>query len=397
MDFYTMTGTFLPDELIDQFTSAIWNERYKAAGDFQIIVPASASNIAKLKEGKYLALRGSKEVMQIQTQSIEKGLMTVTGFSLTSAILNQRYMWKYNLEATGVDNRIADWNQEAKAGEFIAEVIEAMVIDTAPWGDGTMGQSNLDWAMEELPFLTLGPIDASGVAKRQTAAVGPLYDSIASIANSEDVGILLYLESADPIDGYSLKFTTYQGVDHTSDQDDVPLIRLLPDLDSITDLKEINSIGLYKNVAYVYWNGVISKHLAEPLLPEPEGLDRRVLITDAVGAPVGHKVQYPMMGPVGWRPGGTYTQLVVDTDDITAFREQHARDAFANANYIHAVDGQTSPNSEYVYGMHFGLGDLIELQGLTGAISKARITEYIRSQDQYGEKNYPTISVITDE
>jgi Siphovirus ReqiPepy6 Gp37-like protein len=390
MDFYTLTGTFLPDELIDQFVSAIWTERYKAAGDFQLVVPATRDNIAKLKEGKYLALRGTTEIMQIQTQSIEKQLMTVTGFSLTAAILNQRYVWKNDPSGDGV----ADWTvTSAKAGEFIANVVETMVINTVPFGGGSLDVGNLDWAMEELPFLTLGPVDTSGIAKRQTAAIGPLYDSIASIANAENVGILLYLEEADPVMGYSLKFTTYQGVDRTSDQDVVPLIRLLPDLDSITDIKEINSIGLYKNVAYVYYQNKISKHLAEPTLPEPEGLDRRVLITDAVGAPVGHKEErYSSWG--GWRPGGTYSQIVVGPADIAAFREQNARDAFANANYIHAVDGQTSPNSEYVYGTHFGLGDLIELQGLTGAISKARITEYIRSQDQYGEKNYPTISVI---
>jgi hypothetical protein len=42
----------------------------------------------------------------------------------------------------------------------------------------------------------------------------------------------------------------------------------------------------------------------------------------------------------------------------------------------------------------YGLGDVIELEGYTGIYSKARITEHIRSQDQYGEQEYPTLAVL---
>jgi hypothetical protein len=41
------------------------------------------------------------------------------------------------------------------------------------------------------------------------------------------------------------------------------------------------------------------------------------------------------------------------------------------------------------------MGDIIELESLTGIVSKARVTEYIRSEDHNGEKEYPTISVIS--
>jgi hypothetical protein len=159
-------------------------------------------------------------------------------------------------------------------------------------------------------------------------------------------------------------------------------------MDQISGIKEVHSNLEYKNVAYVYYNDEISMHLAEPAFPEPEGLDRRTIIVDAEGQPVGHPVT--TIGQWG-RP---YTQTVIGTGDIDAFREQNARNAFANHNYIRAIDGQTSPQNDYKFGVDYGLGDIIELQGLTGSLSKARVTEYIRSQDQTGEKEYPTISVI---
>lgn len=388
MDFYTLTDQFLTKDPIDDFVSAIWTERYSVAGDVRLVVPANSDMIDLLAPGTYLALRGSQEVMNLETESIEKGLMTVVGQALPT-FLNQRVAWFRN-PATDppLEERIVDYTDSTKApGAFISDVVNKMVINTVPF-TGVFVDTNLTWDMEEIPNLVLGPIDASGVVKRLTLPIGPLYDGISKIAAEEGVGIALYLDSASPITGYILKFKTYKGIDHTTGSGN-PLVRLTPELDSIQDLKEIRSNSLYKNVAYVYYQGKISKHLAEPTLPEPEGMERRVVVTNAEGEPVGRKVDMPRYG--NW---GGYTSYVVGPGELTAFREQHAKNVFANANYISAIDGQTSPQNDYKYGVDYSLGDIIELEGLTGILSKARVTEYIRTQDQTGEREYPTIATI---
>jgi hypothetical protein len=126
MDLYTLTDTFLPDDPVDEFVSAIWTERYSTAGDVQLVVPATRRYMEQLADGRYLALRGSKEVMTLETQSIEKGLMTVVGNSLVT-FLNQRYAWyPTNAPLSGLDQSqwIADYTETAaKAGEFIANVV----------------------------------------------------------------------------------------------------------------------------------------------------------------------------------------------------------------------------------------------------------------------------------
>jgi hypothetical protein len=391
VDLYTLTDTFLAKDPVDQFVSAIWNERYSAAGDVQLVVAATGENLNLLADGTFLALRGSKEVMQIQTQSIEKGLMTVVGTSLTE-FLNQRVAWFKNpAYPTSSQDKIVDYTDETRTpGAFLANVVDKMTITTAniPSASGSdYTQTNLNWPFEVIPHLSLGPVDNTGVAKRITLPIGPLYDGISKIATDEGVGISLYLESANPVTGYSLKFSTYRGVDHSTGGAG-ELVRLVPDMDSIQDLKELRSIKTFKNVVYVYYQGVLSKHLLDPTAPEPEGFDRRVLVTDAAGEPVGHKT-------TSYYGGFGYGQVVVDASDIAAFRAQNAKDALANHNYIRAIDGQSSPASDYKFGVHYGLGDVIELEGLTGLISKARVTEYIRSQDKTGEKEYPTISVIS--
>lgn len=388
MDLYTLTDTFLAKESIDEFVSAIWTERYSASGDFQLVLAATERNIEILKEGTYLALRGSNEVMEVQTQQIEDNLLTLNGQTLVE-FLNQRFLWSPNPESSAVYERIRDYvDTTRKPGEFISHIVDKWAINPVAFAGG-WAPANLTWGNEEIQFLTLGDIDTSGTVQRLTGTVGPLYDAVAALAEQYGVGISLYLESADPDTGYSLKFKTYKGVDRTSDQSVVPLVRLVPGIDDISDIKEIRSNAKFKNVVYVYYQGIITEHLLDPEAPAPESLERRVLIVDAEGAPTATGKYV-----TDWR-WGNYGQVYVTPEDIAAFREQNARDAFANHNYIRTIDGQTSPITEYKYGTHYGLGDLIELEGLTGAISKARITEYIRSQDKTGERSYPTITVVT--
>lgn len=385
MDLYTLNENFLAKDIVDEFVSAIWTERFTTAGDTQLVVPATGENIDKLAPGVYLSLRGTREVMILETQDIQNKLLTVTGKTLIT-MLNQRFAWFKS--PTSSASLITDYSEDAvKVSVFLHSVVDKMVINPVAF-TGAFSGANLDWPMETIPNLSLGAMETLGAAARRTIATGPLYDGIQQVAEEGNMGISLYLESADPVLGYSLKFTTYGGHDRTSTQIIRPLVRLVPELDQISDIKEIHSISQYKNVCYVYYNSQISKHLADPTLPEPEGLARRTLIVDAEGQPVGHPVT--VIGQWG-RP---YTQTVVSSGDEADFREQNARNAFANHNYIRAIDGQTSPQNDYKFGADYGLGDIIELEGITGILSKARVTEYIRSQDQTGEKEYPTISVI---
>lgn len=395
MDLYTLTDTFLAKDVIDEFVSAIWTERYFSAGDTQLVVPATAENIAALTPGTFLALRGTKEIMILETQDIQDRMMTVTGRGLIT-FLNTRLCWFRNTAYLGDGSqggKVVDYTDATrKPGEFISDVVYKMVINTTPFPSTLpdWSSANIDWDNDEIQRLTLGAVDASGTAKRLTAVVGPLYDAIQTVADQEKVGISLYLDSADPVLGYYLKFATYKGKERTSDQSTYPLVRLTPDLDSFAGIKEIHSIGVYRNVCYVYYKDQITEHWLDPAGPEPEGFDRRVMVTTPQDEPVGHTV---LIG-FGAMRGGTYSAYVVSSGDITAFRVQAAKDALANNNYIHAVDGQASPISEFKYGPDYQLGDVIELEGVTGTLSKARVTEYIRSQDKNGQKEYPTISVL---
>jgi len=393
VDLYTLTPTFLAQDPIDQFVSAIWTERYSSAGDMQLVVPATSENVEKLADGTFMALRGSNEVMQIATQNIEDKLLTVTGETLIK-FLDQRLVWFKNpyYDGTSQTEKIIDYTEKTtKVGAFLSGVVDKMVINPVPIPGTAFNGSqnaNLNWTAEKIDRLTLGAIDATGDTKMFSIPIGTLYSGLSKIATDEGVGISLYLESADPVAGYSLKFKVYRGVDHTTGGAG-ELVRLEPDTNSIQNVKELRSMANYKNAAYVYYQGIVTEHWLFPDEPTPEGFDRRTLMVTPEGSPPGHSVTVPRFGGYGG-----FTEIVVGPADIAAFRDQAAKDALANNNYIRAIDGQSSPASDFKFGTDYGLGDIIELEGLTGLITKARVTEYIRSQDKSGEKEYPTISVI---
>jgi hypothetical protein len=390
MDLYTMNENFISQESVDEYVSAIWVERFWDAGDVNIVTPASSENIEKLAEGTFLGLRGSKEVMLLETQSIENNLLTIVGRSLPS-FLETRFVWAKNPASSAVDSRVMDYSETEKPGQFLANLITKFAIAPASLGASPYSQADIDFVKDAVPGLTLGAVDTTGVAVRLTAPTGPLFDALKTIAEQNKVGFSLYLDFADPGTGFSLKFKTYQGLDRTSSQSLNSKVKLSPDFDSLSNLKEIRSIKDYRNVVYVYYQGVMSEHLLDPTAPEPEGFARRTLIKDAEGQPVGRTVTYDAY----YRFGTKATTTIVGAPEIAAFREQNAKDAFANHNYIRAVDGETSPVNEYKWGIDYGMGDIIELESLTGIVSKARVTEYIRSEDHNGEKEYPTISVIS--
>jgi hypothetical protein len=97
MYLYTLTPGFIPKDIITEFISAVWTERYSSSGDVQLVTPATADMMGKLAKGTFLGLRGTKEIMLLDTQSIEEGLLTVTGKSLLEFLLTQvirtSFMW----------------------------------------------------------------------------------------------------------------------------------------------------------------------------------------------------------------------------------------------------------------------------------------------------------------
>lgn len=374
MELYTVDSTFLLQDVIDEFTSLIWTERYTEAGDVNLVLPATPKSMALLPEGRFLGLKGSKEVMMIETQLVEDGVLKVSGKSLLE-VLKQRFF------RTSNSHKVTDGDVSTTSpiGAIIGDLVRLMCID-GPYVSGT-SPTGIDGPKQKIPNLTLGSIDNAGITYTLPLPFGELYAMVVGLANTYLMGLSLYLESAD-VSGYSLKFKVYRGLDRTSTQTDNSLVRFAPSLDSLRQLKELRSLSGYKNVAYVFSSAVDTfmelnppgVAYAMPADADALGFDRRVLVVTS----------------------SDVTAEMIDANPVIMqnLLNAEARNALANNNFIRAVDGEVVPQSEFQYGTHYNMGDVIELVGLSGLAQKARITEFIQSQDGTGERAYPTVSVI---
>jgi hypothetical protein len=128
MDFYTLTKSFIPREIVGEFVSAVWTERYSSAGDVELVTPATPSMVRKLTPGTFLGLRGTKEIMMLDTQSIENDLLTTSGVSLPK-FLDERVAWFSNPDTSGTGLFAEYTSDTLTAGQLISSAVEKMVAN----------------------------------------------------------------------------------------------------------------------------------------------------------------------------------------------------------------------------------------------------------------------------
>lgn len=370
MDLYTLNENFVRDESVEGFNSVIWTERYTKAGDFSLSVPPTQENIAKLQEGTFLWTPESDLVMLIETALIKDGQLKLTGFDIL-AFLNNRLI---RTTSTHADRY---WNIGGTPGGLMAYAVTAFVQAGGFISTSLVG---IDGAREVIPGFGVWSSDNTGASVTLAVPYGPLYDALVQIAETYQVGQKVYLDRISA-PGFNLLYKTYRGKDRTSAQSVNDIVVFSPKMDSLTDISELRSISGYKNVAYAFAPSAPPELVTGPGVAYADGaaatsmgFNRRVLMT--------------------FEDDLTTDKVGGDPNVLLAMLNQRAKDALANNNYTKVVDGEVVPQTQFQYGKHYGLGDIVELQSPRGFKTNARITEYIRSQDSTGERAYPTVTVI---
>jgi len=371
MDIYTLDENFLRQDVVDNFQSVVWTERYTKAGDVVLTVAPTQANIGKLSEGTFLALQGSKEVMQIQNALIDGGKLKLTGPSITQFLDNRVIRYSAN-------HADRYYNLTMAPGMAMAFLVSDMCISGPYVSSSAYG---VDGPRQIMEGLYIAEMDTSGASVALAVPYGPLYTALAQLADTYQIGFQMFLESASP-EAYYLGFRTYQGVDRTSGQSVRPLVRLSPNVDSLTGLKELRSIEKYKNVAYAF----------APSNPVAGVTQSGVAYADNEAAT---STDFKRRSLLVFADDLTTDKVGGSAAVLISILNQRAKDALANNNYIKTVDGEVVPQSQFQYGRDYGMGDIVELQSFSGLLSRARVTEYIRTQDNTGERAYPTISVIS--
>lgn len=373
MELYTLNRDFQKQETIDEFDSVIWTERYYGNGEFELVVPGKSSMISKLAKDQFIMCEDSDIPMIIENREIKDGVLTAKGIDLVKWLNNRIFR-------TSADHSVREFIfPNDKPGEILAWIVQHFCI-SGPFLDGTnpIGISTGDLDLFPLPGLVIGATDTSGSDILLPIPFGPIYDILEPVATTYEIGMKIELDYATASD-YQISFHSYKGADRTSAQGTNPVIQFSKAMDSFTNITDLESISDYKNLVFTF----------------------------AVNAPATYMTGEP--GRASSVPGSTsgfdlrIYQEFADFDtaghDVTAIGnilDDKAIPVLSALKAVQLVDGEIVQNGQINYGEDYFLGDLVEVVGNTGILQTARITEYIRSQDNAGERSYPTLTMIDE-
>lgn len=340
MELWVLDENLKKMDLVENYLSFIWTERYDEPGEVQLRLPyGQNSRTGLLQVGRYLWNDESNKLMKIlthQNTSLTGGSgddsVLVTGKSLEH-IVNQRVLLPNTSEGY--------WEKTGTAGRIVTR----MVIDVLE-GDN---QSSLDG----IPRLTIYYPEDEGQEISVQSRPQILYSAMKPLLAEEDLGFNLRFD-------YHTKDFTFQV--HRGVERDNMLFS--PDFDNLTNVRYLRSIEDYKNVAYVY-------HKDAPVMVVSrsgthfEGFDRRVMYVDASS---------------------------IDNPTATALR-QEGKAALAETDKVNLVEGEALP-SLYIYNGNYRLGDRVRIRNQLGVTTPARVVEYVWSHDAEGLKEYPTFKTI---
>lgn len=375
MEIYTLDRSYYKQDVIDGFSSAIWTERYYGDGEVELVVPLTKDMIQKLPVGTLLLCDKSNIPMIIETANNEDGKRKLSGISILSW-LNNRFV------RASASHEARYWYLSTFCpGRLIWEMVYYMAMSGSPYLNGIIDTGIDNPSRLAIPGLVLREHDTSGDPLSVAIPYGPLYDRMREIATTYEIGMEISLDLITSIDRL-LGFRTYKGLDRTSAQTTNPLVRFSPELDSFADIKEIESAAALKTIAWVFASA--DNDELNPLKTEPGVADIRGLEYEG----------FDLRASLVFADDITDDQVGGSSANLLAVLNQRALDELADHPFVNVLDGEFVPGSQFQYGVHYNLGDLIEVQGTSDTIRTARVIEYIYSQDDDGEKEYPTVTMI---
>jgi Siphovirus ReqiPepy6 Gp37-like protein len=362
VDIYILDSLYRRSLLVDKYSSFIWTERLSSLGDFELILQSTRENRTRFKTGVRLGIRDSFRVMVVKT--VEDSIdaeghfsLKVTGLSLEE-ILNDRVARGVLSDLTTDPKWVLTGTPDAIAKQIFHDICVTGVLDAGDIITGVNEGSML------FPTDTISPpIDEITIELEPTT----VYQAEHDLCGLYSMGFRLVKDG----DTSQLYFDIYTGSDRTTQQTSLPAVVFSPNLDNLQNTSELSSNAIYSNVAYVI-------------------------------SPVGHEVVYPLDIDPGIT-GFERRVLLVKADDIkdedsgvaSAKMIQRGMEELAKHRLYAAFDGELNQNSQYKYGIHYNLGDLIEVRNTDGVTNVMQVTEQIFVSDNNGDRSYPTLSLNT--
>lgn len=357
MDVYILDSLLRRTVLVDKYLSFIWTERFASYGDFELQLVSTPDYRRLFITGTLLACNESNYVMRVSTventtDTEGKNVLKLTGVSL-EALLDDRV-------AKNVLDDLTDapvWTITDKPADVARKIFHDVCVT------GVLNVGDIIPFVIEDTFMPTDTIPEPTDPITVELEPQTVYAAIKDICDQWTLGFRLLRNG----DTSQLYFNIYAGSDRTTSQQALGAVVFSPELDTLQNTSELTSIANYKNVAYVFSPAGFEVVYPQDVIPDTSGFERHVLMVRA-------------------------DDITVDNPDVSAALIQRGNQELAKQRSFSAFDGEIAPNSGYKYGVHYNLGDLVEMRNVDGATNLMRVTEQIFVSDGEGERAYPTLA-----
>lgn len=344
MEAIILDSSFKAIGLVDVYNSFIWKDKYIGCGDYELYLPFTATNYNLLSLGNYISIKESPHLMCIETMKFttdeEDGVyLTSSGRSLTS-LLDRRVIWTLTSLSGGF--------QEGIRKLFVENVISP--------GIPARAIPNFEFIDSIDPLILNEAVSAQFTGDN-------LYTAVEKLCKDRDIGFRLMRSD----NGF--RFELYAGVDRSAN------VKFSPFFDNILDSRYLASDKPWKNVALIGGEGEgVDRKFAS--VGVASGLQRRELFVDARNISSNS-------GP------NTLTEI-----QYLSLLRQEGHSKLAGATATSSFDATTIPNIMYMYGIDYGLGDIVRLENEFGISSSARVSEVLIVQDLSRKNIIPKFDII---
>lgn len=384
-------------DVIEDYQSCIWTERFIEPGDVRIVMGATHDNAVKLRPGAMLLHEESNEPMLIDSRDIKGNQITATGKTI-EAFFNERTVGPLG-----------------RAG-LAANIIRYVVYNMQNRQAGRYAIPNLR------PQDFEADADAMGYKEHILAFEGG-HDAVLRLAKQYSKGIAVIRQPNPDTGALELVFVVRDVNDRTQPGD---YVRFSPQDETFVNVDELYSLQ--------DWVDVILVHAPKSFVENKDGSAGIAWGWAPMSYPewTSHGGPYnfnltPSDNPFDWRikeiatdditldtvktrledvygPELGYSTTWSDLTDIEqgyiireemkakAKAEWHSRQASQKVVF----DGEV-PGEILKYGRDYRLGDLVVVEGnFTGGKQPKMVSEYIRSADASGKRSYPTLAAPLD-
>jgi hypothetical protein len=372
MDVYILDALLRPIDIIDEYISFIWTERWNTVGDVELVTLATPNNRRRFVVDTMLWITQSKRIMIVEsveiTNDVERGnILKIKGRCL-NMLLDKRALVRVDVFNPG--QILASWDTE---GWDPVELLELYFFAICYMNEISPG--------DNIPFLqetgSLYPVENIlppwGPDFEWSTKPMSLYAGMQDICTAYDVGFRLY---KDP-NASKLYFEGIMGCDRTTRQTDFTPVIFSEDMANLIDTSElIDNSQYYNAVQVVYFY--------------KDEFDNDVTLNEYVKAA---ELDFSEGGFTQKTKYLAVTQLPQDMSlaEVPAHLIKLGQEELGRSLPVNVYDGEVSKDSIYVYEVDYNLGDLVEVRGNDGGRAYMRVVEQIFKDDSAGEASYPSL------